>query len=90
MNKLDEIAERTDRGPLSIPWRKDVRLLMRAVRQLSEERRAFQSLFEAVDNIVPPPESEIYIDDDLKAAFDAVSNTPEPDDDVLELIKEAE
>ena len=98
MNKLDEIEAKANNtlyvkeifesdSYLNGP---DVSLLIRAVRQLSKERRAFQSLFEAVDDIMPPSGSDTYIDDDLKAAFDAVMNTPEPEDDVLELLKETQ
>ena len=85
MATLKEIEEHTDRGPLSIPWRKAVRLLIRAVRQLGAERKAYQSLFEATDDL---SEDNRTTWPELGKAYDEVMETPEPDADVLALLED--
>ena len=87
MTKLDEIDKEAgdcqDNGDAE-RWMKDyAALLIRAMRQLGEERAAYQKLFEAVDNqwkkiggLFP----EVY------EAYNNTTSTPEPEGDVLELI----
>ncbi len=84
MTKLDDIAERTDRGPLSIPWRKDVRLLMRAVRQLGAQSRGIWRYAQHIEydcssHTGYPDESAV-----CTCGFDALREQVDPD--VLELI----
>jgi hypothetical protein len=58
-------------------------LLVRAVRQLGTERKGFQSLFDAVDDMANE-EMELT---GVREAFVAMLKTPEPTSDVLELME---
>ena len=66
--------------------RADVPLLIRAVRQLDIERKVNRKLFDAVDNIWLSPS----LDTDIRDAYDIISGTPEPDDEVLALSEDAD
>ncbi len=84
--RLDEIEKRySNEGEIeTVQIADDLGLLTRAVRQLAVERRAYQALFEAVDNdckLIQAQAPKVY------DAYDAVTGTPEPEDDVLELIE---
>lgn len=83
--RLDEIEKRysTEGEIETVQIADDLGLLTRAVRELAVERRAYQALFEAVDNdhkLIQAQAPEVY------DAYAAITETPEPEDDVLELV----
>ena len=86
MTKLDEIRDELfdllyDEDHLENTQKLD--LLVRAVRQLGAERKAHQALFEAVDNnrkLIKLQAPEVH------GAFVVLTNTHEPDSEVLALI----
>jgi hypothetical protein len=89
MTKLSELQEKLDRVyedggkmPLQIH---EAELLIRAVRQLGEERKVYDALFQAVDDNY---KSLIETYPTIYAAYNEVTKTDEADTDVLELIGE--
>lgn len=83
MSKLDEIEAKSLNEWV---FGDDVVLLIRAVRQYGRERKAYQALFEAVDNdyqLIRNSHPEIY------DAYDVITATPEPEEDVMALLEEA-